>query len=185
MFPQIAAWPYSQYYTVDITSHLSAADVNDLIPGFDWPNVQPKAFYNVTGVEDRVGTSFKNLDEVKHIVEIVQGVLDTGFSTTKVAVITFYAEQTKALQAEFQKIEQLQSVRIDTVDAFQGLEYDLVILSLVRTNQRGSVGFASRACRINVAVTRARFGLIVVEKTKVHENDLMCLFLSHVEGHTQ
>ena len=162
MFPQLAAWPYAQYYIVDISSHLSAATVNNLIPGFDWPNEQPIAFYNVNGEEYRDGTSYKNLLEVRLVAQIVQGVLNQGVRSTSVAVISFYDAQKKALKAEFQKSRKLRSVRIDNVDAFQGLEYDLVILSLVRTNQRGSVGFASRSCRINVAVTRARFGLIVV-----------------------
>ena len=163
MYPQIAAWPYSKYYTVDVSSHLSLARVKDLIPGFDWPNGQPIAFYNVErGQEERIDTSYRNLPEVKVIAQIVRGVLSHGVQSTNVAVISFYNEQKKALHAEFQKDQQLKSVRIDNVDAFQGLEYDLVILSLVRTNARNSVGFASKACRINVAVTRARFGLIVV-----------------------
>ena len=76
MFSQLAAWPYAQYYTVDITSHLSAAAVNNLIRGFDWPNEQPIAFYNVNGAEDRVGTSYKNLREVRLVAQLVQGVLN-------------------------------------------------------------------------------------------------------------
>lgn len=47
-------------------------------------------------------------------------------------------------------------VHIRSIDGFQGGEADIVIISTVRSNQRGSIGFTSSPQRINVALTRAR-----------------------------
>ena len=52
--------------------------------------------------------------------------------------------------------------RISTVDSFQGQEADVVLISLVRSNKQGTVGFLSDFRRLNVAVTRARKQVMIV-----------------------
>ena len=51
---------------------------------------------------------------------------------------------------------------MNTVDAFQGKECEVVVISTVRSNSRGTVGFLNDHRRLNVAITRARRGLIIV-----------------------
>jgi len=53
-------------------------------------------------------------------------------------------------------------VELNTVDGFQGREKDIIIMSCVRSNDNGTVGFLADSRRMNVAITRARFGLYIV-----------------------
>lgn len=59
-----------------------------------------------------------------------------------------------------QKFEALKNVKITAVDNFQGEESRIVILSLVRSNKEGKIGFLSAANRICVALSRAKEGKI-------------------------
>ncbi len=56
----------------------------------------------------------------------------------------------------------LPGLEIDTVDGFQGREKEAVVISLVRSNAKGEIGFLSDERRMNVALTRARRKLIVI-----------------------
>ena len=56
----------------------------------------------------------------------------------------------------------MSDLEIDTVDGFQGREKEAVVVSLVRSNPQGELGFVADIRRINVALTRARKKLIVV-----------------------
>ncbi|TIQ53427.1 MAG: hypothetical protein E5X61_08405, partial [Mesorhizobium sp.] len=53
-------------------------------------------------------------------------------------------------------------IKVDTVDSYQGKENRIVIVSLVRSNERGQIGFLNTENRINVAVSRAMDRLILV-----------------------
>ena len=76
-----------------------------------------------------------------------------------IAVISPYDAQVQELRQLLQDVEELE---IDTVDGFQGREKEAVVVSLVRSNPAGELGFVADIRRINVALTRARKKLIVV-----------------------
>ena len=61
-----------------------------------------------------------------------------------------------------QLLQDVADLEIDTVDGFQGREKEAVVVSLVRSNEQGELGFVADIRRINVALTRARKKLIVV-----------------------
>jgi hypothetical protein len=67
-----------------------------------------------------------------------------------------YAEQVERLRQALGRRKFKRSVKIDTVDSFEGREEDLVVISLVRSNERGRIGFLRVPNRLNVAVSRAR-----------------------------
>lgn len=123
--------------------------------------------------ESRVGTSFCNNAEVDLIEGIVQQ-LDRAWAAVEnngmrkeVGVITFYAAQAHALRQRLverppeKSFENLR-LRVGTVDRFQGMERPIVIVSLVRNNPRGDIGFARAPERVNVGFSRAQELLIIV-----------------------
>ena len=81
-------------------------------------------------------------------------------------IISPYRAQVQYLRSLVKQDEYLRPLRrqitINTVDAFQGSERDVIILSLVRSNAGGEIGFLSDLRRTNVAITRARFKLIIL-----------------------
>ena len=78
-----------------------------------------------------------------------------------IAVITPYAAQVRLLR-EAARGELANGLEIDTVDGFQGREKEAVVISLVRANAKGEIGFLADTRRMNVALTRARRKLIVI-----------------------
>ena len=79
-----------------------------------------------------------------------------------IGVISPYAAQVVAVQDNLgEKYENLDNfaVKVKTVDGFQAGEEDIIIMSTVRANSHGSIGFLSNPQRTNVALTRARYGL--------------------------
>lgn len=81
-------------------------------------------------------------------------------------IISPYRAQVRFLRSLLRRDEFLRPLRrqitINTVDAFQGQERDVILVSLVRANEQGQIGFLSDLRRMNVAITRARFKLIIL-----------------------
>ena len=77
----------------------------------------------------------------------------------RVGVISPYTAQVGVIQEKLgKKYENIDgfSVKVSSIDGFQGGEEDIVIISTVRSNTGGAIGFMSDPRRINVALTRAR-----------------------------
>lgn len=81
-----------------------------------------------------------------------------------IAIISPYREQVIHINKRLEEDEELKAIDItvNTVDAFQGQERDVIYISLVRSNAKGEIGFLNDYRRINVAMTRARKKLIIV-----------------------
>jgi superfamily I DNA and/or RNA helicase len=74
-------------------------------------------------------------------------------------------------------------LEVDTVDGFQGREKEAVVVSLVRSNDAGDVGFLADVRRMNVALTRARSKLVVVgDGATVSRHPFYERFLRHAEA---
>lgn len=81
-------------------------------------------------------------------------------------IISPYRAQVQLLRSLIRRDDKLRPLRsqimVNTVDAFQGQERDVMLVSLVRANEEGQIGFLSDYRRMNVAITRARFKLIIL-----------------------
>ena len=88
----------------------------------------------------------------------VAGLLAAGVPAEDMAVIAPYAAQVRLLREELP----VPGLEIDSVDGFQGREKEAVVLSLVRSNPEGEIGFLADVRRMNVALTRARRKLLVI-----------------------
>ncbi len=131
--------------------------------------------YNNFGEESK-GTSFVNRREVEIIERICQDLQQTwapktaaGDEAKEIGVITFYAEQAKLLESRLEVSRGGKSarfgalnIRVSSVDRFQGMERAVIIVSMVRNNTKGDIGFAKKYERINVAFSRAQQLLIIV-----------------------
>jgi len=79
----------------------------------------------------------------------------------------------------------LQEIDIVNVDGYQGRENDFVFLHLVRCNRAKSIGFAANINRLNVAISRARFGLIIFGSLKMfcdHRNQGWSKFVKELNA---
>ena len=104
------------------------------------------------------GQSRRNPQEALWVVRKVEALLAAGVSPNDIAVITPYAAQVRLLREQLEPL----GVEGDTVDGFQGREKEAVIISLVRSNLEGDIGFLGDTRRMNVALTRARRKLLVI-----------------------
>lgn len=114
-----------------------------------------------------------NLDECNIISKLIPNLIKE-YPDASIAVIAPYRAQVFELRKECRSYE---SVRIDTVDGFQGKECDFVIFSVTRTI--GAQRFLSDCRRLNVALSRARDGIFIVGNLKYCQSNP--LFKSIIE----
>ncbi|CAK7326903.1 unnamed protein product [Dovyalis caffra] len=141
---------------------------NRYLPG---PMFGPYSFINIfDGREelDDIGHSRRNMVEVAIVWKLVQNVYKAWKGSKqklRIGIISPYSAQVVAIEEKLgQKYEHIDgfSVKVDSVDGFQGGEADIVIISTVRSNAGGAIRFMSNPRRINVALTRARQSLWIL-----------------------
>lgn len=86
-------------------------------------------------------------------------VIADSTSTTSIAVLTPYSRQSEILK---KLLSAIPNVEVSSIDGFQGREADIVIFVTVRCNESREIGFLKDLRRMNVALTRAKLGLIIV-----------------------
>jgi ATP-dependent RNA/DNA helicase IGHMBP2 len=176
MHEAIMEWPSRELYGGRLTAHASVA--NHLLSTL--PHVEgcpltqmPLLFIDTAGcdLEETApsplaptgameGDSKANAGEAEIVVKHVQALFEKGLSPSEVAVITPYNAQVDLLRARLGAAHP--ELEIGSVDGFQGREKEAVVISLVRSNARGEVGFLADDRRTNVAITRARRHLAIV-----------------------
>ena len=87
-----------------------------------------------------------------------------GVDAARITVLTFYNGQRKCIMKKIREHQNLRShtsIKVVTVDSYQGEENDIVLLSLVRSNRNRAIGFLSSDNRACVALSRARRGFYI------------------------
>ncbi len=113
------------------------------------------------GFEEKLETGSEsryNPEEAELVLSELKKMLEAGVPAEEIAVISPYSAQVRLLTSRFSA----PGLEIDSVDGFQGREKEFVIVSLVRSNLTGELGFLNDTRRMNVAMTRARRRLVVV-----------------------
>jgi len=112
-----------------------------------------------------------NKEEATVVTQIVQAITNKGATTERIGIITPYNAQKSLIK------EALPGYEVDSVDAFQGQERDIIIVSAVRTSMNilpsseteikseHVLGFLTDPNRFNVMVTRARYSLVIIGDT--------------------
>ncbi|XP_055679401.1 NFX1-type zinc finger-containing protein 1-like [Lutzomyia longipalpis] len=107
-------------------------------------------------------TSKENFYEMLFTVGLANYLRQQGYQSHEVVILTTYSGQQAATASILMQFPWLKEVEVHTVDSFQGQECRIVILSLVRSNQDGNIGFLINEQRLCVLLTRAKEGLYIV-----------------------
>ncbi|KAM7484789.1 hypothetical protein LguiA_000798 [Lonicera macranthoides] len=184
MHPLISFFPNAKFYEyrmIDAPMVKSESYTRRYLSGSMFG---PYSFINVSGgrevFDDR--NSRKNLVEVAVVLKIIQLLFkacDAEESKRKIGimVVSPYSAQVAEIQYRLgQKYENhvCFTVKVRSIDGCQGGEEDIVIVSTVRSNRSGSIGFTSNPNRTNVALTRARHCLWILgnEKTLINSGSV-------------
>ena len=185
MHPGLAAFSSVRFYDRRLKSVPKPSE--RVAPnGVNWPSkMVPLAFVEVKGEEMRApdGNSIFNVQEAEECVRVVQKLLLSGDvkNAGDIGIIAPYAAQVRAISEEWNrkvtsdvKLKNTSVVEADnpesakdeleirSVDGFQGREKEVIVLCTVRNNRQNQLGFVADPRRLNVAITRAKRGLIVL-----------------------
>ena len=130
---------------------------------------RPVLWRSIQGEEQKEpgGTRYYNQAEADVIVQLLEQIKNDSpasqSNSLSVGIIAGYQEQKKYLRSKIGAVNWGNlSIEVDTVDAYQGRERDVIIYSVVRSNTEGNIGFLRDARRLNVALSRAKSLLIIV-----------------------
>ena len=175
MHPLLSTFPSNMFYEGALQNGISENDRLRKLNGFTWPNQIPMFFLACTGTEEisSSGTSFLNRGEASLVEKLATSLIrDDKIDPSSIGVITPYEGQRAYIVNTMAVTGSLPSssyvpIEVASVDAFQGREKDYIILSCVRSNDHQGIGFLSDGRRLNVALTRAKYGLIVLGNPRV------------------
>jgi superfamily I DNA and/or RNA helicase len=144
---------------------------------------------------DKESLSIFNKEEAKASLEILTnllkrvGVKDKEGRLWGIGLVSPYSAQVRYLKnlvTEDARCVLLRSLEkkltVNTIDGFQGQERDIMVISLVRSNPQGEIGFLSDTRRMNVALTRAKRKLLVIgDSATLANHPFYQLFLDYVQ----
>ena len=106
--------------------------------------------------------SKQNDYEAKYLTKLCNYLLKQGYSNNQITILTFYVGQVLLIKKNMKKYG-MNDIRVSSVDNYQGEESDIILLSLVRSNnKKKEIGFLRNFNRVCVAFSRAKIGLYII-----------------------
>lgn len=177
MNEKIMAFSNSKFYANKLTADSSVANQS-----LENSIYKPVEFIDTAGcgfeeLKEENGGGISNPGEVGIIIKVMDELNKSNqINQIAVGIITPYRGQLHEI------LNQLPEADCNTVDSFQGQERDVIIISLVRSNENGDIGFLSDYRRMNVAMTRAKKKLIVIgDSATLGQDQFYNDFLDFVE----
>ncbi|XP_061486653.1 NFX1-type zinc finger-containing protein 1 isoform X2 [Rhineura floridana] len=117
--------------------------------------------HNYPEEEIQEGKSHQNPHEAQFVVALCRYLLCQDYLPSQITILTTYTGQLFCLR-KLLPAKTFQGVKVHVVDKYQGEENDIILLSLVRSNPEGRVGFLQTSSRVCVALSRAKKGLYCI-----------------------
>jgi regulator of nonsense transcripts 1 len=188
MHPCLSEFPSNMFYQGNLQNGVTVESRIRKDVDFPWPMMEmPMMFWANMGNEEisASGTSYLNRTEASNVEKAVTRFFKAGVKPADIGIITPYEGQRSYIVTTMQnsgtyKKESYKEVEVASVDAFQGREKDFIVLSCVRSNENQGIGFLSDPRRLNVALTRAKYGLVILGNPKVlSKHELWHSLLTH------
>ncbi|XP_031482358.1 regulator of nonsense transcripts 1 homolog [Nymphaea colorata] len=192
MHPSLSEFPSNSFYEGTLQNGVTINERQSPGIDFPWPVPnRPMFFYVQMGQEEisASGTSYLNRTEAANVEKIVTTFLRSGVVPSQIGVITPYEGQRAYIVNHMSRNGALRQqlykeIEVASVDSFQGREKDYIILSCVRSNEHQGIGFLNDPRRLNVALTRARYGIVILGNPKVlSKQPLWNSLLTHYKEH--
>ncbi|HZN59744.1 MAG TPA: IGHMBP2 family helicase [Planctomycetota bacterium] len=189
MHERIMEWPSRELYSSRLVAHPSVArHLLEQLAGIATidETSAPLWFIDTAGCgfeeeQEAEGGSRRNEGEAGVVAAHLQRLLDAGVPARSIGVITPYNAQVDCLRSRLGAAHP--DLEIGTVDGFQGREKEAILISLVRSNPRGEVGFLADDRRTNVAVTRARRHLAIVgDSATISRHEVLSRLVDHCQA---
>ncbi|KAI8069164.1 RNA helicase-domain-containing protein [Gongronella butleri] len=175
MHPCLSEFPSNMFYEGTLQNGITTQERIRKHVDFPWPMPEtPMMFYVNLGNEEisTSGTSYLNRTEAANCEKVVTRFMKAGILPAQIGVVTPYEGQRAYIVQHMQSSGSLRKdlykdIEVASVDAFQGREKDYIILSCVRSNEHQGIGFLSDPRRLNVALTRAKYGIVILGNPKI------------------
>lgn len=172
MRAMIAGFSSDYFYQQQLKT---SADLLDEREHLHFIDTAGSAYFETSGQD---GTSMMNRNEIDIALKLIE---ESEMPLHRIAFISPYSGQVALANDLLPK-----GIRISTIDSFQGQEQTMIILSLVRSNEEGQIGFLKDYRRMNVALTRAKELLYVIgDSATLGQDEFYNRFLLYVEQHAR
>ena len=136
----------------------------------------PLLFIDTAGAnfsETKENEAIFNIYELNFICNHLESLIQDEYNTSIISPYSSQVTKAKELFPQF---------RVSTIDSFQGQEDESIILSLVRSNSEGNIGFLKDYRRMNVAITRAKKKLIIIgDSSTIGQDEFYNQYLNYIE----